>query len=56
VFENRQLHNAKIAEQTIIIAEIKNLNVLVNNTSTQRQRSSDNQQSRNQQCVDDSSI
>jgi hypothetical protein len=56
VFENWQLYDTKIIKQTIIITEIKNNNVLVYNTSTQRQRSTDNQQSRNQQRIDDFSI
>jgi hypothetical protein len=48
VSRNEQLHNTRIAEQTIIFTEIECSNLLVHNASTQRQRSSSDQQSRNQ--------
>jgi hypothetical protein len=48
VSRNEQLHNTKIVEQTIIFTKIECNNLLAHNTSTQRQRSSNDQQSRNQ--------
>jgi hypothetical protein len=48
VSRNEQLHNTKIAEQTIIFTEIECSNLLVHSALTQRQRSASNQQSRNQ--------
>jgi hypothetical protein len=56
VLENRQLLDTKITKQTIIITEIKDSNFFVNNTSTQRQRFADDQQSRCQQRIDSFSI
>jgi hypothetical protein len=48
VSRNEQLHNTKIAEQTIIFTEIECNNLLAHSASTQRQRSSNDQQSRSQ--------
>ncbi len=48
VSRNEQLHNTKIVEQTIIFTKIECNNLFAHNASTQRQRSSNDQQSRNQ--------
>jgi hypothetical protein len=46
VSRNEQLHNTRIAEQTIIFTEIECNNLFAHNALTQRQRSSSDQQSR----------
>jgi hypothetical protein len=48
VSRNEQLHSTKIAEQTIIFTEIECSNLFVHSASTQRQRSVNDQQSKNQ--------
>jgi hypothetical protein len=48
VSRNEQLHNTRIVEQTIIFTEIECSNLFAHNASTQRQRSSNDQQSRSQ--------
>jgi hypothetical protein len=48
VSRNEQLHNTKIAEQTIIFTEIECNNLFAHNASTQCQRSANDQQSRSQ--------
>jgi hypothetical protein len=48
VSQNEQLHNTRIVEQTIIFTKIECSNLFAHNASTQRQRSANDQQSRNQ--------
>ncbi len=47
VSRNEQLHNTRIVEQTIIFTKIEYNNLFAHNASTQRQRSANDQQSRN---------